>query len=194
MRRLALLLLVIAAPVDNFAQDQSAISRLAQSNIYECNKELLERAERAFEIRLRGSELRARAERDLRELLRFCGDTPIRYQVEDQLKLVQEELAESNLNIALFYLKRFDSGKGGKQGASGRLKKILERYPRYSKLDQVLMLLGGLNVADNKLDEAAAYYQKIIKDFPASQYVGEASLQLCVIDVMRSDGISVPQR
>ena len=191
--RLTLILLVVAAPVALFAQEQSAKPRLAQSNVSGCNEELFERAERSFEIGWRGSELLGRAERELREVLRFCGDAPIRYQVEEQLKLVQEELAESNLNIALFYLKRFDNGKGGKLGAFGRLKNILERYPTYSRLDQVLTLLGELNVADNNLDEAAAYYQRIIKDFPASRYVGEASLHLCEIDAMRRGGMPVPQ-
>lgn len=191
--RLTLILLVVAAPVALFAQEQSAKPRLAQSNVSGCNEELFERAERSFEIGWRGSELLGRAERELSEVLRFCGDAPIRYQVEEQLKLVHEELSESNLNIALFYLKRFHDGKGGKLGAFWRLKNILERYPTYSRLDQVLTLLGELNVADNNLDEAAAYYQRIIKDFPASRYVGEASLHLCEIDAMRRGGMPVPQ-
>ena len=193
LRRLTLILLVVAAPVALFAQEQSAKPRLAQSNVSGCNEELFERAERSFEIRWGGSELRARAERELSEVLRCCDDAPIRYQVEEQLKLVHEELGDSNLNIALFYLKRFHDGKGGKLGAFWRLKKILERYPTYSRLDHVLTLLGELNVADNNLDEAAAYYQRIIKDFPASRYLGEASLHLCEIDAMRSGGMPVPQ-
>ena len=192
LRRLTLILLVVAAPVALFAQEQSAKPRLAQSNVSGCNEELFERAERSFEIRRRGSELRARAERELSEVLRCCDDAPIRYQVEEQLK-PHEELGDSNLNIALFYLKRFHDGKGGKLGAFWRLKNILERYPTYSRLDHVLTLLGELNVADNNLDEAAAYYQRIIKDFPASRYLGEASLHLCEIDAMRSGGMPVPQ-
>lgn len=195
IRHLALLLLVAAAAVV-LAREQSAKPRLAQSHVSGCNQELFERAEGSFKIRWRGSELRGRAERELREVVQFCGDTPIRFQVEEQLRLVQEELAESNLNIALFYLKRYHESntKRGKLGALSRLKNIVERYPEYSKLDQVLTLLGELNVADNNLDEAAAYYQKIIKDFSASQYLGEASLQLCVINAMRSGGMPVPQR
>ena len=91
--RLTLILLVVAAPVALFAQEQSAKPRLAQSNVSGCNEELFERAERSFEIGWRGSELLGRAERELSEVLRFCGDAPIRYQVEGQLKLVHEELA-----------------------------------------------------------------------------------------------------
>jgi len=193
IRRLALLWLLVAAPVTLFAQESSTKLRLAQSNDSACDQRLFERAERSFEMRGRGSELLGKAERELREVLQLCGDAPVRYQVEEQLKLVHEELAESNLNIALFYLKRSHEGQGGKLGALGRLKNVLERYPTYSKLDQVLALLGELNVADNNFADAAAYYQRIIRDFPASQYLGEASLQLGVIDVMRKRGMQAPQ-
>ena len=90
---LAFLLFVVAAPVALLAQELSAKPRLAQSNVSGCNQELFEEAERSFETRWRGSELLGRAERELSEVLRFCGDAPIRYQVEGQLKLVHEELA-----------------------------------------------------------------------------------------------------
>ena len=93
VRRLAFLLFVVAAPVALLAQELSAKPRLAQSNVSGCNQELFEEAERSFETRWRGSELLGRAERELSEVLRFCGDAPIRYQVEGQLKLVHEELA-----------------------------------------------------------------------------------------------------
>jgi outer membrane protein assembly factor BamD (BamD/ComL family) len=187
LRRLSLLLLtVVAAPAVLYAQEQSAKPRAAQSGVSACTPELFEKAERSFESRLRDSNLRVRAERDLKEVVELCADTPGHYLAEEHLRIVQEELAESNLNIALFYLKKFHDGNGRKQGALSRLRSIVERYPNYSKLDQVLSLLGQINLADNNLDAAAAYYQRIVKDFPASQYAGEASLQLSVIDAMRS--------
>ena len=181
-----LLLVVVVAPAELYAQEQSAKPRSAPSGVSECTQELFERAERSFESRLRDSNLRVPAERDLKEAVELCADTPGFYLAEEHLKIVQEELAESNLNIALFYLKKFHDGKRGKQGALSRLKSIVERYPNYSKLDQVLSLLAQINLADNNLDAAAAYYQRIVKDFPVSQYAGEAWLQLSVIDAMRS--------
>ena len=99
IRRLALLWLLFAAPVTLFAQESSTKLRLAQSNDSACNQQLFERAERSFEMRGRGSELLGKAERELREVLQLCGDAPVRYQVEEQLKLVHEELGESNLNM-----------------------------------------------------------------------------------------------
>ena len=93
VRRLALFWLVVAALIALLAQELSAKPRLAQTNVSGCNQKLFEKAERSFETRWRGSELLSRAERELSAVLRFCGDAPIRYQVEGQLKLVHEELA-----------------------------------------------------------------------------------------------------
>jgi TolA-binding protein len=59
---------------------------------------------------------------------------------------------------------------------------IVERYPQYSQTDKVLLLLGGVNVSEGNPDEAARYYQRIINEFPASQYVGEAYHRLAAIE------------
>ena len=113
LHHLRLFLLMIAAAVTLYAQDRTAKPDLPES-IPQCTEELFENAEASFQMRRRGTEALARAERDLRGLLRSCLNAPARYQAETQLKVVREELAENNLRIALFYLKKYRDGKGGR--------------------------------------------------------------------------------
>jgi hypothetical protein len=181
-----ILLFLIAAPLTIKAQDRSPSSAKPESVTALCNEELFENADASFRMR-NWRKTWFKAEQELKEVVRLCADTAGGYQAEEHLKIVQEELAERDRRIAVFYLDKFSDGKGGKQGALGRLKNIVERYPNYSKLDQVLFLLGQ-NVSADSLDEAARYYQRLMKDFPGSQYVAGASLALSAIDVMRIKG------
>jgi outer membrane protein assembly factor BamD (BamD/ComL family) len=130
--------------------------------------------------------------RQLSEVVRLCSETPGAFQAKDRLRVVHEELADSNLPIALFYLDKFHSGKSGKAAALGWLKLIIERYPQYSKLDRVLFLLGALSMNDNNQEEAERYYQRLIEAYPGSQYIGESSMQLSAIDVLKIDKRSQP--
>jgi tetratricopeptide (TPR) repeat protein len=179
----ATLLFLIACPVAIKAQDQGPAP---ESGTPGCSEELFENAEALFRKRQWRSADLFKAERELKEVVRLCADTPGRYQAEEHLKIAQEELAEHNLQIALFYLESFyNNRKGGKLGALARLKNIVERYPQYSKLDLVLLLLGD-NVANDKPDEAAIYYRRLIKDFPGSQCAAKASLGLNAVEVMKT--------
>ena len=178
---LLLLLATSAAAQDKLSPESSA------SNTHVCTDKLVEDAEEAFRLRRWRSQMLGRAEQQLKAVVQLCKETPAAYQAQEQLKVVQEDLANNSLTIALFYLDKFRNGKGGKAGAFARLKSISEKYPRYSKLDQVLALLGQLNLDDGNLDEARACYQKIIQDFPGSQYAGEASKQLSAIEVLKAD-------
>lgn len=62
--------------------------------------------------------------------------------LKKQLLVVQEEQAERNLFIALYYLKMYHLQSSGLTGACSRLKLIAEKYPNFSKITQVQMLLG----------------------------------------------------
>jgi len=150
-----------------------------------CTQQMFDEAESSYLMRWRGSEIKGRAERELKELVQNCAASPERHQAEEHLTVVQEELAESSLLVAKFYLNKAPLGKGGKAGARGRLKEILARYTKYTKLDEVLSLLGQLHIDEDYLEDAAACYRRLIHDFPTSQYAGEASIQLSIIEVMK---------
>ena len=181
--QLALLLLMFAVP----GVTQDALSQTSRTNASQCTEELFQQAEQSFERRKLGSENLAQAEKQLSNLARFCKEQPAGFHAEEQLRVVREELANHNLSIALFYLSKFYHGRGGQAGAVSRLKHIIERYPEYSKLDQALFLLGEINMKARNFDEAASYYRQLIRAHPASQYTGEASLQLSAIGILKNE-------
>ena len=187
--QVAFLLLAFATP--SMAQDASL--RISQA-ASQCTEELFEQAERSFDRRKFGSESLGIAERQLSKVVCLCKELPGNFQAEEHLRVVHEERANHNLSIALFYLGKFRDGKGGKAGALGRLKNITERYPDYSRLDQVLFLLAEISLNDRNYDEAASYYQRLIGAYPASQYIGEASIHLSDIYVLKAQktGQSIP--
>jgi len=42
-------------------------------------------------------------------------------------------------------------------------------------------------MSDRNLDEAASYYQRLIEAYPASEYIGRASLQLSAIGFLKGE-------
>jgi outer membrane protein assembly factor BamD (BamD/ComL family) len=85
-----------------------------------------------------------------------------------------ETTAQHNLDVARWYLtkrKAFD-------GARDRLQEILDTYPEFSRLDEVLFLMGEVNFKLDKSEKAGEFYQKVIKDFPGSEFAKKARERL----------------
>lgn len=122
-----------------------------------------------------------KAEQRLKVLLQQFPDTPLRSAVELRLREVQENLAMHNLEVARFYYKRNEHNNGGLKGAQSRLREILEKYPDFSWMDEVLMRLGDLYVQEEEPDEAAKYYQQVVRDWPNSELAEKAKDQLTKI-------------
>jgi tetratricopeptide (TPR) repeat protein len=80
-----------------------------------------------------------------------------------------------------YYESRFRNNKGGLKGAQSRYKEIVDKYPYFSYLDEVLFKLATTYQLEEEPDEAAKFYQKIIRDFPNSDYVEKAKEQLNII-------------
>jgi tetratricopeptide (TPR) repeat protein len=105
------------------------------------------------------------------------------------LQEVQENLAMHNLQIARFYYDvRYSTGKGGLKGAQSRLKEIVDKYPCFSYNDEVFYRLASTYQAEEEPDEAARYYQKLVTEFPESEYVDKAKDQLKII------GAPIPEK
>jgi outer membrane protein assembly factor BamD len=127
-----------------------------------------------------------KAEQRLKVLLQQFPDTPLREAVVLRLREVQENLAMHNLEVARFYYARNEHNNGGLKGAQSRLREILEKYPDFSYMDEVLMRLGDLYVQEEEPDEAAKYYQQVVRDWPNSEFAEKAKEQLNKI------GVAVP--
>jgi len=129
-----------------------------------------------------------KAEQRLKVLLQQYPQSPLRPTVEDRLREVQENLAMHNLQIARFYDMKFSTGKGGLKGAQSRLKEIVDKYPCFSYNDEVFYRLASTYQAEEEPDEAAKYYQKLVQEFPDSEYIDKAREQLNII------GAPIPEK
>lgn len=130
-----------------------------------------------------------KAELRLKVLLQQYPKSPLRGTVEARLAEVQENLAMHNLQIARFYYDvKYTTGKGGLKGSQSRLKEIVDKYPCFSYNDEVFYRLANTYQAEEEPDEAARYYQKLIQDFPDSEYNEKAREQLNII------GAAIPEK
>ncbi|MEP6743404.1 MAG: outer membrane protein assembly factor BamD [bacterium] len=124
-----------------------------------------------------------KAEQRLKALLQQYPQTNLRAVVEDHLGETQEALAMHNLGVARFYYEaRYNKGRGtGLKGAQSRLKEIVDKYPNFSLRDEVLFRLGTTYQLEEEPDEAAKYYQDLLRNFPNSDYTDKAKEQLSII-------------
>jgi outer membrane protein assembly factor BamD len=123
-----------------------------------------------------------KAEQRLKSLLQQYPQTNLRALVEGHLKDTQETLAMHNLGVARFYYDaRYKGHKGGLKGAQSRLKEILEKYPHFSLTDEVLFRLATTFQQEEEPDEAAKYYQNLVRNYPNSYYSEKAKEQLSII-------------
>jgi outer membrane protein assembly factor BamD len=128
-----------------------------------------------------------KAEQRLKALLQQYPQTKLRPEVELRLREVQDNLAEHNFAIAVFYRERFNGKKGGLKGAQDRLKEIVEKYKDYCRMDEVLYNYAWTFTVEEEPDEAAKYYQELVRDYPNSHFVDKAKEQLNII------GAAIPE-
>jgi len=129
-----------------------------------------------------------KAEQRLKVLLQQYPKSPLRPTVEARLAEVQENLAMHNLQVARFYYGRYEGHKGGLKGSQSRLKEIVDKYPCFSYNDEVFFRLASTYQQEEEPDEAARYYQKLVQEFPDSEYTQKAKDQLNII------GAPIPEK
>jgi outer membrane protein assembly factor BamD len=130
-----------------------------------------------------------KAELRLKVLLQQYPKSSLRTTVESRLAEVQENLAMHNLQIARFYYDvKYATGKGGLKGSQSRLKEIVDKYPCFSYNDEVFYRLASTYQAEEEPDEAARYYQKLVQEFPQSEFTDKAKEQLNII------GAPIPEK
>ncbi|MCU1265548.1 MAG: Competence protein ComL [Acidobacteria bacterium] len=123
-----------------------------------------------------------KAEQRLKALLQQYPQTKLRPDVEGHLREVQENLAMHNFQVATFYYdSRYQHQKGGLKGSQSRLKEIVDKYPNFSYMDEVLFRLATTYQQEEEPDEAAKYYQRIVRDYPNSDFTDKTKEQLSII-------------
>jgi outer membrane protein assembly factor BamD len=122
-----------------------------------------------------------KAEQRLKVLLQQYPQTKLRPEVEERLRRVQDNLGDHDFSIAMFYRDRYIGKHGGLKGSQDRLKEIVEKYPNYCRKDEVLYNYAWTFTIEEEPDEAAKYYQQLVRDYPNSQFVDKAKEQLNII-------------
>ncbi len=129
-----------------------------------------------------------RAEQRLRAMIQQYPDSSLRQLAEERLTEVQDNLGMHNLIVGNFYYKSsVRDNKGGLKGAQSRYREILEKYPNFSFMDEVLYKLAVTYFLEEETDQAARYYQQIVSDYPNSEYVEKSKEQLTII------GAAIPE-
>ncbi|HSP62217.1 MAG TPA: outer membrane protein assembly factor BamD [Pyrinomonadaceae bacterium] len=128
-----------------------------------------------------------KAEQRLKVMMQQCTKTALRPDAELRLREVQDNLAMHSLYIARFYYSHYINKKGGLKGEQSRLQEIVDKYPTFCLMDEVLFRLGWTYQQEEEPDEAAKLFQELVRDFPNSDLVEKAKDQLNII------GAAIPE-
>jgi tetratricopeptide (TPR) repeat protein len=99
---------------------------------------------------------------------------PARGRIEPPRDETMEITAKHNLEIARWYLTK----RKAYEGARDRLQEIVDTYPDFSRMDEVVFLIGEAHLKLGKADKAADYYNKLLKTYPESEFVKKARARL----------------
>ena len=122
------------------------------------------------------------AEYELNLMINEHADSPLLDEAKEKLRGVQEILAESILGPAKqYYMRR------AYVAVIDRCQEILKKYPDFSGTDRVLYLLGETYRKSNQPEAGATYYAQIVRDFPSSDLVKDATKQLVALKVTVPD-------
>lgn len=115
-------------------------------------------------------------------LVAGCSDASWISEASNELKIVQEERADSLIKIGLYYQQKYEKSEStSNRGAITRYREVVEKYPNYSRIDYALLLLGNAYLSSSQLEDAFAIYTRLINEFPASVYVQDGFKQLDVL-------------
>lgn len=129
-----------------------------------------------------------KAEQRLKVFMQQFKNSELRPEVELRLREVQENLAMHDLQTGNFYRDRYYRGVSTNlKGAQSRYLDIANKYPHFSHMAEVLYRLGETYVVEEEPDEAAKYYQRLVRNHPNCEFTEKAREQLAAI------GASIPE-
>jgi outer membrane protein assembly factor BamD (BamD/ComL family) len=102
------------------------------------------------------------------------GQGPARGRIEPLRDETMEVAAKHNLDIARWYLTK----RKAYDGARDRLQEVIDTYPDFSHMDEVIFLMGEVHVKLDKKEEAGDFYNKLLKTFPSSEFAKKARARL----------------
>ena len=94
--------------------------------------------------------------------------------IEAPRDAAMEIAAKHNLEVARWNVTK----RKAYEGARDRLQEIIETYPDFSRMDEVVFLMGEIHMRLGKSERAADYYNKLLKDYPASEFAKKTRARL----------------
>jgi len=123
-----------------------------------------------------------RAETRLKALMQQYPNSILKGAAETRLAEVQDNLGLHNLLIAnYYYTLAVDQKKGGLKGSQSRFREILDKYPNFKFMDEVLFKIAVTYQIEEETDQAARYFQRLVADYPNSDYLAKSKEQLELI-------------
>lgn len=107
------------------------------------------------------------------EMLRAYPKSTFRPEAEKRRQDVLDRLAKHEHVVARFYIKRKQYN-----AAVLRLNGIVEKYPNYHDKDAVFFDLGTALAAMGRKAEARLYFERVLSEFPKSEYADRAKKKL----------------
>jgi outer membrane protein assembly factor BamD len=117
------------------------------------------------------------AELEFENFIATYPDSPLLDEAKEKLRAVQEVLGEGVLRIANYY-----ATVGSYQAATDRYLEIFEKYPDFSKTPEALYRLAETLRRNDDEGEAILYYTRVIRDYPLSEFVEDATEDLADLD------------
>jgi TolA-binding protein len=99
---------------------------------------------------------------------------PVKGKIDPERDSVMEIESKHNLDVARWSITKRKAYKGG----IDRLQDIIDSYPAFSRMDEVLYWMGEANLKLSNQEKAAEYYNKLLKDYPESEFVKKTKEQL----------------
>jgi TolA-binding protein len=106
--------------------------------------------------------------------LSVSAQGPVKGKLDPERDPTMEISAKHNLDVARWSIAKRKAYKGGLD----RLQEILDSYPTFSRIDEVIYWMGEANFRLNEFEKAGELFNKLIKDYPESEFVKKSKEQL----------------
>lgn len=164
---------------------QNEIPPTDQLKAADCTPELFDRTEKDYRRSSFDSNATFRAEKLITKVLTVCPSASLDTNLQLELETLKEKRAAHFFLIARYYLDQFRENGRGLKAAQSRFLVILDKYPQYSRIEEVVFLLGETYEFESNYDEAEEVLRKLIKDSPAGIFRSNAEVELQKIQTER---------
>lgn len=117
------------------------------------------------------------ADAECKEVVLHYPNSKFAIKAAQYQREVQENLAQSEMNVGIYYYKK---GGNGFFASANRLTNLVRTYPLYSNADEALWLAADdyNQLGDRYEKQQGDMYTQIVRDYPLSPHANDAKAQL----------------